>query len=291
MAAESLKHFNNVVEIPYTIITIFYVVAKLVIIATPGIRLLRAKYISSKCCKSKCSSCWTDLNRWMIRVIFGKSGILHVDKDNNVYFADCEVKNDFNINILATIIICFILLIMIIAYSTFLLDVTNTCSENYNIHCFPILISEDNPDNPNITQSDMEQRITNCDDWDNSTVSFLCYRYAYNTKDALAVAGGLLAVFIVTMNTTISILLKISSYKGFKVLRYVALVILVPFNLFAAIFTISLVLNDQLGTNEFEDEYIAIYTVDNGIQFLITSGTVELLLLVPWEKIREQGAQ
>ena len=316
---ETYKHFTDLYDIPYTIVTFAYIIALLMISV-----VVAAKKISKycKCCQSCCNSLegskarkWmTDFNSWLVRLIFGRSeGISTEENDGKeadttlqasrdeagvtrVYVQDQKMA-ETDVNILGTIILCFVLLMAIAAYGVYLLEVTHTCSEDTAIYCFPRFIDEDNPNNPNITRDEMMYPITDCSLWVNSSVAplitFQCFRYAYNAQAALATAGGLLALFTVAMRVTITIFRKI--FKWFRscgtclvVLQVVTVIILLVFDVGVAVVVMAFQLYSQLGSMEAQTtpaaQQTASYIADNGLQFLVIMGTTTLLLLIPWSQ-------
>ena len=310
MSEETLKHFTDIYDIPYSIVTALYIAVKYVLYIAVSIYFCSYCCNCKKACEEKACPCWeksiTSFFRWLIRIIFGKSeGVseekdeevhkqIRVEKQGNVHINHYELKC-LHTNVLGVIILCFGLLVGITMYTAYLLEVSHVCSEDTAVYCFPQLIDPNNPNSPSLNISDRQNPITDCNRWTNSSiapfVTFQCFRYAFNAKEALVTAGGLLAFFVITMRITISLFVKIYDWVGEKcglALQYSAFILLALFNLAATIIVMSFVLNDRLGSMEDLDtpvaQQIASYIADNGIQFLIISGTAELLLLPPWYK-------
>jgi len=296
MAEGSLKYFTDIYDIPYTVVTILYAC---LVILTAVLRLF------SLCIKG-CGSSWIpELSRWMIKILFGKSeGMSDEDTEEeggiratkSVYIGNKKIQ-DLDATILGSIIFCFGLLVGITAYSTYLLEVTHICSEDSAIYCFPQPASG-NSDTLNLTESDLMYPITDCSEWINASVTFQCFRYAFDAKAAMAVAGGLLAFFVVAMRTTVSIFLKLYGCLGrhcgrcLLALQIVAAILFILIDLVVAVVVMSFQLNDRLDLLEADDDpvtqRIAAYIADNGVQFLITFGTVSLLLLIDWNNYAER---
>ncbi len=181
-------------------------------------------------------------------------------------------------------------------YSAYLLEVTFQCSDDPAHYCFARAANEDDDSKLMI---DPNQRIENCSDYDNLTLSstspvaIQCFRYALNAKEALAIGGGLLAIFTVAMRASISIISNIwMKMRRFgrlnRVLQVTAFLILTVFNLGATIILAVFALGGQLNSLESKDapiaQQVAVYLADNGVQFIIMLSTVELLLLINWEE-------
>lgn len=317
MSQDGEKTYNSFVdsyEVPYTVVTILYIIALLMISA--AVAITRLYYRCPKCCKScKSSTCLcvnggsvTKFSGWLVRLVFGKSEGVSEDKKGvsenedlsfhgkDLYINDKPMEK-LDINILGTIILCFGLLVLITAYSTYLLEVSHTCSEDTAIYCFPRLFGNESLI---ITEDELKYPITNCSQWVNSTigpqVTFQCFRYAYNLQAAIATAGGLLAFFVVAMRFTMSIILKAftkcNCCKCLGYLQILAVIILLLADFGLSLAIMSFQLYDSLGEIESEQDPVAqqtaSYIADNGIQFLIVLGTTTLLLLVNWTKYAEK---
>ena len=88
-----------------------------------------------------------------------------------------------------------------------LLSVTHTCSEDRQIDCYPQLLKGANDTGLNIITS---KPIQDCSFWKSQEVAdhvdFICFQYILDIKQFLSVIGGLLALFIYTMKTTVTLL-------------------------------------------------------------------------------------
>ncbi len=176
----------------------------------------------------------------------------------------------------------------ITAYATYLLEITYTCSDDDSIHCFPLLI---NPNNSELTIPELTEPIDNCTEWTNSpNVTFQCFRYAYNSNAALAVAGGLLALFTYVMRTTISIITKVFNWCCHNccltVLQYVVAYVTIFIDVAIAFIVMSLVLVRGSGAIESLEDPVArtalSYVAEHGVQIVISTGTIALLLLIKY---------
>ena len=246
-------------------------------------------------------------NSWLVRLVFGKSeGVSEEEKEEekkddnlqvgqDVYINNVKMKT-IDVNIFGVIIICFGLLVAISTYSTYLLEVTHICSDNTAIYCFPLILDPGSLELLEV-ESVLSQPISDCSVWTNSSiapfVTFQCFRYAYNADAALAVAGGLLAFFTIVMRTTLSIITKVfKTCKLYKcpvftnTVQAMVAIFLLLVDLTAALVVLAFQLLDSLGMVETETHPVAqltaAYIADNGIQLVVATGTIALLLLIPW---------
>ncbi len=214
-----------------------------------------------------------------------------------LYLRNNKIK-DYDVNVFGVIVICFGVLVAVSAYSTFLLEQTYVCTEDEEIYCFPRLLNPSDPDNPNLTVAEMQTRVNNCRMWENpssdssSKVGYICFTFALKSSEALGKIGGLLALFVLTTKIIISILLNIyEQLKKFrcllKSLQFTALLILVPLNFSATALLLFLSFRNtgvaiQAGDGQGITRTVISYLMQNSVQILIISGTIELLLLVSW---------
>ena len=321
MIVNTYNKFILLYDIPYTFVVSLYLLVKYAALITTLTALVVRKYRKGKqkgkhcednCCSDNCcSGCWKTYSSWQIRIVFGGTeGVsenkqLDTDK-RRVYIRGKEVTHQ-NLNILGTIITCFTLLLLLIMYSTYLLEITFQCSEDPAIYCFAKPADDDDSSNLMIDQN---QRITNCSYYEDLTpsspVSINCFRYALNAKEALAVGGGLLAIFTVSMRFLISAITTIwsklnlwSKKRGCSRLQLAsqitAFVVLHGFNLSATIILVVFTYAGKMDSFESKDapvaQQTAAYLADNGIQFVIILSTVELLLLLDWSKFEAEEEQ
>ena len=304
---DTYEGFILLYDIPYTTVVILYLLAKYTVIIAALVQ---------KCCKDNCCNCWSTFAKpwrkytsWSIRIIFGGTeGVSESDRNldadehgiGKVYIHGNQVKDE-NLDILGTVITCFILLLLLTMYSTYLLEITFQCSEDPAIYCFAKPADDDNSSSLMIDQN---QRITNCSYYEDLTPSFPvsinCFRYALNAKEALAIGGGLLAIFTVSMRFLISAITtiwsKMSGYSRLRLaLRISAFVVLNVFNLIATIILVTFAYAGNMDSLETKDapvaQQTAAYLADNGVQFVIILSTVELLLLLDWSKFEAEEEQ
>ena len=226
-----------------------------------------------------------------------------------------------DVPVFSILLLCYILLISLIMYSTYLLDVSFTCTEDPAIYCFPQLLGEDNPDNPIITAKVRDTKITDCSVWTNSNVSdkvgFNCYRYAFNGQEALAVGGGLLAIFTISTRMIVSFMINIHQFcdecagenckvnraKCCKITRRGVLKII--YSLLAliniAVFLVIIIITFENYSDDLSRAFaetdadqvaqqVSDYVQDNGIQAIIILSTVELLLVIDWDHYTNKNA-
>ena len=298
---KTLQDFTDSYEIPYTVVSLTYSFTLFVVAVLVGVK--RACCNESK--RNCCFSCVKQFNRWLVKLIFGKSqGVTDenntVQNHDNEIFINGEKLDTTDINILGMIIICFGLLAGITAYSAYLLEVTHSCSEDPAIYCYPQLIDPSDPDNLSMTVTEQIHPVTDCNPWINTTsVTFQCFRYALNAQAAIVVMGGLLAFFTASMRIVLSALLFVfenictcCSEKAFHVMQTIVVAILLCVDAAVALVVMSFQLAEHVGldASEIESEQVpvalqtAAYVADNGVQFLIIIGTTTLMLLLDWWK-------
>ena len=127
--------------------------------------------------------------------------------------------------------------------------------------------------------------------WVNSTigslVTFQCFRFAYNRPLTLATAGGLLALFVISMRITVSVILKVFGFfvtygggcctKFVILLQIIAVMLLLVVDAALAVVVVVFQLHSNLGMIETEQDPVVQqmgrYIADNGLQMLIILGT------------------
>ena len=106
---------------------------------------------------------------------------------------------------LAVVGIPFLVLIATTFWDRFYLEETDICNhKNVNVHCFPKAI-------PPLTNEDLgisilDNRIDNCDKWNNNNVTFICFEVVNDFGRALADVGGLFTVFKVATKLAATII-------------------------------------------------------------------------------------
>ena len=313
--APSFRYFANFFEIPYTLVILTYITALVVISA-----FVAGKRLSSlcDCCKGCCSKLenfllvtWaTKFSSWLVRLVFRKSEALSDEKedvdDTGWIYVEGKKLRDLEVNILATIILCFSLIMGIAAYSIYVLDISHTCSNDPAIYCYPQQLELETaaPVNPNLTEL-LQQPVEDCSLWVDSTITFQCFRFGYNGQLALAVAGGLLALFVIAMRITVSVFLKVFGFfvscRGrccatFVVcLQVVTVMLLLVVDVALAIVVIVFQLHEDVKTLETVLDPVAeetgSYVAENGLKALLILGTATLLLLIDWSDYAGQIAK
>ena len=154
-------------------------------------------------------------DRWVVKTILGKDERI-VSRVND-YINDEEDKDGIptlyihnnqlthiHIRALYLLIFMFGLLTFGSAWSTFIFNITHICVDDHpNIYCFAL------SNDYNTQLSISKERVTNCSEWSNmNEVEFTCFQFSYNTADALATFGGLLALFQVAVTAGTSAILS-----------------------------------------------------------------------------------
>ena len=248
-------------------------------------------------CYTKISGWIVRFNSWLIQLIFGESEVFSEDdRGKGVYINGKKLKS-IDVNILGAIIICFGMLVAISAYCTYLLEVTYTCSDDGSIYCYLDYFNYNDSDDTYISEIDLKYPIYDCAMWTNSSlapyIDFICFQYVLNAEGALAVAGGLLSVFTIATKITVSIIIfvfkkcKLYKFKTFVAIMQLSLaIIILCVDILTALTLLTFDLADNLGgllyafdsVNEEDESSVQTH----GIQFLVISGTIALLLLIPW---------
>ena len=335
MKEVTLKHFTNLKDYPYLVVLLLYAFIKtfiLIFIVLKDCRDFCIRHRTHRSIKMKCgdkceiccfschlafkckvchTSCWdrilehsTEFNKWLIKIVFGNSkGILEhfaINDDNKyeVYINNVKVERLY-IHVIGNVIISFGLLVAIIMYNTYLLNITHICSEDPAIYCFPWVIDTRDPENPSINASEFLHPITNCSQWTNSSVAskiiFRCFHYVFDAKGAVSIAGGLLAFFVLVSKVLISIFLKLcqcdcccSNCKGWSVVELIVKWIIVILNRGIATVIIVFLVEDRFGVQS-QGSPVAELIKDNGVQLLIIINIIEFLLFLPWNTYRSRS--
>ena len=316
----TLYHFFLVYELPYIVVTLTYspvlVLVSAVIAAWRILSLCLCHRENNRCpscckkCHNKCSNAVAGFSGWLVKMVFGQSegftegnerGI-HSGKKTKDMSINGKHMDNIDVNILGIIIFCFGILVAISAYDTYLLEITHTCSDETAIYCFPGYADAVDPDNPAIPEVLFVVPILNCSFWTKpsivSKITFTCYRYAFNAKEAIVVAGAMLAFFVISMRIIISVILFVVKFlrnrgcnKCLTGMQVVAVIILLVVDFVVAVIVAVFHLAKELNLfTLLEDDdfpvvqHGAVYVSDHGVQFLIVVGTATLLLLVNWKK-------
>lgn len=163
--------------------------------------------------------CRTMFDRWIVNVILGKEERI-VSRANDykddkpdakgvskLFIRNAQLEH-IHIRLLTLLVLTFGLLTAGSAWSTFIFNITNVCVDDHsNIHCFALHTDLKVP------LSSSGEPITNCSRWTSSSeVEITCFQFAYNTADALATFGGLLALFQIVVTAATNALLTLINY-------------------------------------------------------------------------------
>ena len=127
--------------------------------------------------------------------------------------------------VLAAVTVPFLIAIVTTFWDRFSLEETYVCTEDPQIHCFPLAIPPTTDEDLNISHS--TPKISDCSKWVTSDISanvtFRCFKCVNNVQDAFAALGGLLSIFKIAIKIGFAILLfitkqliKVSHYKCSK---------------------------------------------------------------------------
>ena len=120
------------------------------------------------------------------------------------------------IELLTIIIASFFILALNSSLNASVLQVTQICSEDPKIHCYPVAIDPNDTIQNNITYS---EEITDCAFWNSegisSRVTFLCFRYKLSFDTFFTVFGGLTVVFTLTMKIASGTLLFVAEKRTY----------------------------------------------------------------------------
>jgi hypothetical protein len=201
--------------------------------------------------------------------------------------------------ILFTLIATFGLLAIGSALNVTLLSVTHACTEAPDINCYPQPIDAVKVENAGLNIS-TDKPIEDCSFWNSEgvsdKVSIICYQFVLNVEIFLAVIGGLLTVFVVTMRAVIGVLLwcirkcgnryrmclQGKCGKCIPVARYVFVVILSGIEVLMVI--VGMVLQGSgTSVNNTNDTQGVTFLATHAAEILLVIGIVPTLLLLPWE--------
>jgi hypothetical protein len=114
--------------------------------------------------------------------------------------------------VLAAVTVPFLIAIVTTFWDRYALEETYSCSEDPQIHCFPLAILPTTNDDLNITH--FTPKISDCSKWITSDISanvtFRCFKCVNNLQDASAALGGLLSIFKVAIKIGFAALLFIT---------------------------------------------------------------------------------
>ena len=117
--------------------------------------------------------------------------------------------------ILALLAVPFIIAIATTFWDRFLLEQTISCSEDPDVHCFPLAIHPATNSDLNISSN--TARITDCSIWITGNISknvtFRCFKCVNRFKDAIGAVGGLITIFNLSIKLVIALFLFITTHS------------------------------------------------------------------------------
>ena len=115
--------------------------------------------------------------------------------------------------VLAAVTVPFLIAIVTTFWDRFSLEETYVCTEDPQIHCFPLAIPPTTDEALNISR-DSTPKISDCSKWVTSDISakvtFRCFKCVNNLHDAFAALGGLMSIFKVAIKMGFASLLFIT---------------------------------------------------------------------------------
>ena len=115
--------------------------------------------------------------------------------------------------VLAAVTVPFLVAIVTTFWDRYSLEETYSCTEDPEIHCFPLAIPPTTNDALNITHP--IPKISDCSKWITSDISanvtFRCFKCVNNLQDAFAALGGLLSIFKVAIKIGFAVLLGVTT--------------------------------------------------------------------------------
>ena len=316
----TIRFFVRLYQVPFNTVGLLYLLILVTITAVVVIKVATFKFKGSKKVVIKFNNKYwlkftkklSNFTRWLVRLLLEKSeGVseeteesLESSHKRELYIGKTKME-DLDVIILGVVIICFGLLLLTAAYSSFLLKVTRTCTDDSAAtYCFLQFINKDAPNNPAISEQNLTYPITDCSLWDNPDfapfITFECFAFSYNVQAGLATAGGLLALFTLSLRTAVTLILKafVVTKKCCKpkfqlALQITAVIFLLAMNVIVMYILITTQLNITFGTaarSPIPVPSAAAGTLSEALlNVLIVLGTVTLLLLLPWTKYASSG--
>ena len=329
--AFSLRDFRLFSGFPHVLVYIFYLFIKYCTLFYLIISLVRQRKRKGRSRTGleprppKKSNCWSKnvirhfmyFSRWLVKLIFGgEDGI--VSKQGEYTPDDEKDENDIptlyirliplvyrEIIVLFLLIVCFGLLALVTLWDMFWLKLTTVCTEDTDIHCFPIAIDPNSTDGLNITD---EMPIVDCSIWQGGDVSalvrFNCYQFVYDFEGSFGAVGGLLAIFVIAMRIAASITYSITrcllifccsrNKFTFWVFRILLSLMFIFFDLYATALLVLVAVDTIGGDNatlltlsSLVGGTFATFIVNHGNQVLLIIGIIGSSLLLPFEEFVE----
>ena len=241
------------------------------------------------------------------------------NKIPRLYIRNVELSS-YEVSHLALLIFTFFLLADITSWDLFFLEESHVCSESPNVSCFPVpkdvsSISDGIELSGNFSEFH-EQRITNCSFWNSENISshvtFLCFKWVFNSDATLSAFGGLLTVFVLTVKIMTATLIalseavidKVTQWNGnedwinvcssfrFRIgdgLKAIRLTILALVALFELTFVLLLTIGYAQVQGKHENGLFMFYR-NLGNHALLSIGLLSIILLLPFEKYATGGS-
>ena len=232
-----------------------------------------------------------------------------------LYIRNIELGRN-EVSHLGLLIFAFCLLAGITSWDAFFLEETYECSEDPNVRCFPLArdgltnIMDLNITDLNLTEA-QQHSITDCSGFENisSQITFLCFRWIYNSKAVISTVGGLLTIFILTVKIASSGLIalsekvteKVTSWCGERIyvcfclrckiggcLRMIRLIVLVLVAGVELSFGITIFVLYILTSYKHRNGLFMFFD-SQGNQVLLICGILSIILLLPIEKYAVSG--
>ena len=287
MRFDTLDEFKTFYLLPHLTVYSIYIVIKYILLIYAWLRFISSKYSSTVCSCSCCHCCFM-LQRWIIKLLLG--GEESLVKRFNTY-KDDEYINGLptlyirnkrltpgEINVLALLIITFLLLILITAFDLFFINITYVCTDDPGIYCFVTDVNTTN------------QRITDCQYWSNENeFTIVCFQWVYNSKATIAAVGGLITFFQYTVRIIIEISIamnggflakKCCGKRTLKILRNALALILALIEILFASFVVYFFAKRMYD----KDNVITAFFLRYGNQLLLLGGILGTYLFLPLEE-------
>ena len=258
--------------------------------------------------------------QWIVFYIFGK--LLQrnkADKDKTIYIPTISLHSDTKkmsrhgqTTLLFIVIVSSVILAVGTALDLSLFGVSQICTEDSRIYCYPQLISGANGTGLNIS---VEEPLQSCTYWNSEGVServtFICFDKEFNFDFFLASTGGLLALTLYVLKTATGVLLSLarccvktcnSTYKkGSEGKRCTSttcvFVVRIIFAVLALIVEVVLVIIcvvlavEMVSVDSVSDPPSITFLTMHAAEILVIFGITATLLWLPWEEYRYAQAE
>ena len=201
MATSLDQYYDRIVYLNLAIYAVYFIIKY--VIATILLCVFAAK----------CQKTVTPVE-WMVFFVLGKllgnkgGKIPSISLENNR-----KMSRNGQIMLLFIIVASSVVLAVGSALDISLFSASHICTEDLQIDCYPQLITGANAMGLNISDA-IREPIQSCAFWNSEgvaeRVTFICFEKAFNSDFFLVATGGLLALALYTMKTTIGCLLSIA---------------------------------------------------------------------------------